>query len=162
MAEVFSYNVIEFSPYLYCEGIRFNPTAYYTYPVLVMQFYGRYLEEKEANDHMQKCQHPLGMGSLERIHGSQISSTSWEHIYYPTKSRLDGVHCWIAGSIVSKEYIEIDLGNVYNVNGLVTQSCKADNKYSYEFELEHSLHRMYGWEAYVKPTNYQVETSSFY
>lgn len=154
--EQFSFNTMEFSPYLYCQGIRFNPTSHNGYPSLVMQYYGRYLDDEEFSTQTPKCSHPLGIGNTERVHTSQITGSSWEGTSYPYKSRLDGDSCWISGSTVSKEYIEVDLGHVYQVNGIVVQSCKGQIIYSFEFDIEYSLHRIHGWKMYTKPQDYKV------
>ncbi|CAD5126713.1 DgyrCDS14777 [Dimorphilus gyrociliatus] len=147
------YNHIEFAPNIVCESLRFNPTSKNNYASLILQLYGRYLNEDEIPIFTPKCNHPLGIGNTNQMHASQITSPSYTKPYYIYNIKLDSVNCWITNSPPPNDYIQIDLGHVYLVTGFISQSCKNQKYYIYDFSVEYSLYRIHGWKMYEEPLN---------
>ncbi|CAD5126862.1 DgyrCDS14890 [Dimorphilus gyrociliatus] len=142
------YNHIEFSSYIVCKGFRFNPIDQRLKAILSLQLYGRYLEDDDIPIYTPKCNHPLGIGDKNQIHISQITTPSYLKPYYANNVRLDSLNCWIPESLQPNDYIQIDLGHVYHVTGFISQSCKSEKKYIYEFNVKYSLYRIHGWKTY--------------
>jgi len=140
-------------PHIDARFIRFHPkTRNHNGPCMRVELYGC--------RKVKSCLMPVGVEDGRIPDEAFSASSSASSSYLPNRGRLNlipsgGKYCWAAGQNNAKQWLQVNLGHLYNIRGVATQGRHDANQWVTSFSLAYTADD-FNWVYILE--NSQVKT----
>ncbi|XP_022807914.1 lactadherin-like [Stylophora pistillata] len=123
-------------PHIEARSIRFHPRTHnHNGPCFRVELYGC---RKVKN-----CLMPVGVEDGRIPDEAFSASSSASSSYLPNRGRLNlapsgGKHCWAAGQNNANQWLQVNLGRLFNLRGVATQGRHDHNQWVTSFSLSYT------------------------
>ncbi|KAL9978824.1 hypothetical protein ACROYT_G016390 [Oculina patagonica] len=135
---------------IYARYVRFNPTKRHKWNCLRVEVYGKRISTCFSN--------AVGVASSSTIPDKQMTaSTYYSSQYKPANGRLNRGVAWCARTPSrNDEWLQVDLGQLFQVCGVSTQGERHYNEWVMAFKLSYSQNGKY-WTIYKDENGNEME-----
>ncbi|KAL9978251.1 hypothetical protein ACROYT_G015748 [Oculina patagonica] len=136
---------------IYARYIRFHPTKRYKWNCLRVEVYG-------TDTRISTCfSHAVGVASSSKIPDKQMTASTYYSGYKPANGRLNKAGSWCTKTPSrTDEWLQVDLGQIFEVCGVGTQGTKYYDEWVMAFKLSYSQDGKY-WTTYKDENGRELE-----